>query len=317
MTAILTKNASEERSRKASEVCQRFVKSSVSWSPWPGRSRAVGAGLRTEWAGSLGAEVSSVRGGTELYDWAHPSLAACVALKREVAAWWERTAPVAWPWEHGCRLLPKGEVDAFEGNMTLFGHRLASAARVVQASRDELVGDARKRRGRAFDPSHYPEDLSQAFGLTWGLDVLAVPEQLRDISSSAYAAEQARQAMRVVGAVQMAEESFTAELLRMVTDLGGRLQEPVPGGKRAPVHESTVRKLTDFLGRFSEMLAWGSDDLEEVVTEARGVLSGLGVEDLRRDAGVRADVSARFASVAQHLSTLLPVLTREGVAEAA
>jgi hypothetical protein len=304
--ATMTKDLAEERARKAGEVCNKFVKSTVSWSPWPGRARAVGSGLRDEWARSLGAEAKSVRGGTELYDWSIPCLAACTALKREALAWWQHTAPVAWPWQDGCRLLPKGGVDVFESVMAGFRDRLASLARSVQATREPLVADARLRRGRAFDPADYPADLSLCFGLTWGLDVLAVPEELREVSRSADAAEQARQAMRVVGAVQMAEEGFARQLLEMVTDLGGRLREPAPGTKRPPVLESTVRNLAGFLERFSAVVAWGSDDLEEVVGEARDVLSGLGVDDLRHDAGVRADVSERFGGLARHLAGLLP-----------
>jgi hypothetical protein len=311
----MTKDLAEERARKAGEVCNRFVKSTVSWSPWPGRARAVGNGLRDEWARSLGAEAKSVRGGTELYDWAHPALAACTALKREAAAWWQQAAPVAWPWQDGCRLLPKGAVDDFEGKMQEFKRRLAYRADVVQSYRGALLADAGQRRGRAFDPADYPADLSLCFGLTWGLDVLAVPEELREVSSSAYAAEQARQAMRVVGAVQMAEEGFARELLCMITDLGERLREPPPGGKRAPVLESTVRNLAGFLGRFSAVAAWGADDLEEVVGEARGVLSGLGVDDLRHDAGVRADVSGRFGDLARHLAGLLPAPAGESSPE--
>jgi hypothetical protein len=302
----MAKDLAEERARKAGEVCNRFVKSTVSWSPWPGRARAVGNGLRDEWARSLGAEAKSVRGGTDLYDWSAPYLAVCTALKREAAAWWQQAAPVAWPWQDGCRLLPKGAVDDFQAKMAGYKGRLASLARNVQVNRDDVLADARQRRGRAFDPADYPADLSLSFGLAWGLDVLAVPEELREVSSSAYAAEQARQAMRVVGAVQMAEEGFARELLGMITDLGERCREPAPGAKKAPVLESTVRNLAGFLERFSGVIAWGADDLEEVVGEARGVLSGLGVDDLRHDAGVRADVSERFGDLARHLATLLP-----------
>src|SRR5947209_19876301 len=103
----LTRDAVEERARKAGEVCLRFVKSSVLWSPWPGRVRAIGNGLLEEWAARLEADRRAVRGGTELYDWSAPCLAACTALKREAAAWWQQAAPVAWPYGDGARLLPK------------------------------------------------------------------------------------------------------------------------------------------------------------------------------------------------------------------
>jgi hypothetical protein len=130
-----------------------------------------------------------------------------------------------------------------------------------------------------------------------------VPEELREVSEGAYAAEQARQTMRVLGAVQLAEEAMLKELRGLVAHLSGRLSPP-EDGKRHLLMGSMVENLRDFCSRFGEVVCWGCDDVAEVVEEAGRAIAGLDVKDLRRHEELRGQLAEDLGRVAEKLDAL-------------
>jgi hypothetical protein len=298
---------------KAEEASQNYVQVAVSWQ-WPGSSRAVKGSLREEIVDGLDAQSEAVSASTRMFQWRQPALARVRQLKREVQAYWHGLT-VAWAEEAGARLLPKAKVEEFEARMNAYREQLAGLAAEVQAARAEIIERAKSQRGRAFSEADYPQDLSSLFELSWGYSSLQVSEELKSISATAYAAEKTRQTARLLGAVRMAEEQSVRELHQMAAKLASRLEAadaPLADGEaRLPIFASMVESVKEFVARFSGVVCWGCDDLDEIVQEAGGAVEGVSAEDMKADREVRQQVAERLMSAARKLEAIIPELEAE------
>jgi len=211
-----------------------------------------------------------------------------------VRALWEKsTLPYV---EDGVRLLRKDGVEVFEAKMGEHAKELTRLAVEVQSARAEIIAEARVRRGKAFNLGDYPADLSSLFGLSWSYDVLTVPEALREVGGGAYAAEQARHAARLLGAVQLAEEAMMGELAGLLDRLSGQLAPPV-GNERKPVTTAAVEGLRELCSTFAMSLGWGADDLEDIAQEAGEAIAGVELNELRRNWQRRGEVREKLLAV--------------------
>lgn len=303
----------EADARKAEQAASAYVRLTLAFA-WPGSSRAVKGGLRDEIVDGLEAAAEAVSASTRMWNWRNPALSAARELRAEIVAF-VKGHTIAMPGEPGVRLLPKAKLDRFEKRMQDFVSLLAEAAVEVQADRDAIVDEAKNQRGRAFDANDYPADLAALFGLSWSYGVLTVSEELRNISQTAYAAEQTRQTARLLGAVRMAEEMAVRELHEMAGKLAARLEAldaPLSEGEaRLPISEGMVEALAEFCGRFGNVVKWGCDDLEEIVNEAGGAIAGLDARDLKQDRETRQEVGESLARAAKKLEEIAPELAAQ------
>jgi hypothetical protein len=310
MSKKIDRTALDTEAAKVEEACNAYVKVTLS-SSTAGRSRAVKGELHGRLAETMHAERSAMSATTQLFDSSHPTLKKASALLREAWASFDGST-VRWTEGKGTGLLPKAALEAFEATMADFQGRLALAAREVQEARTEIIAAARERRGLAFSEADYPADLSTLFGISWGYGSLKVPAELKKISKEAYAAEQARQMARVVGAVKLAEENSIRELHRLVSTLAERLEaadRPVERGqKRPPICATMLTAIGEFARHYGQVICWGTDELAEIVEEAGGTVTGITADELKLDAEARASVSAKLALVASQLEYLLPEL---------
>jgi hypothetical protein len=208
--------------------------------------------------------------------------------------------------------LPKAKLAAFEARMTGHLEELRRLAREVQDSREEIIRQAKERRGRAFDEGDYPADLATLFDLSWSYSSLVISDELKAVSATAYAAERTRQTARLLGAVRLAEEQSVRRLHELAGKLSARLEaldrDLAPGESRLPFTADAVGAVGEFCAHFSEVVCWGADDVAEVVAEAGGAVDGVSLEELREDAELRQTVRGKLGEVGARLAALVPAL---------
>ena len=160
----------------------------------------------------------------------------------------------------------------------------------------ELVDQARERLGNLFDAGDYAPNLSDLFGLERDYPSCEPPSYLRSLSPQLYEAECQRMQSRFNDAVQMAEQAFADELSQLVSHLAERLSGDDDGSPKV-FRDSAVTNLTEFFERFQRLNIRSDEQLDQLVEEARGVVGGLGPQDLRDQPAFRQHVANELTRV--------------------
>ena len=130
------------------------------------------------------------------------------------------------------------------------------------------------------------------------------PPYLRQLSPALYREECQRVQVRFDEAVRLAEEAFVEELSRLVSHLTERLSGS--DGKRPKVfRDSAVENLTSFFQRFRELNIGSSEQLDELVVQAQGIVRGVQPQQLRDDGTLRQQIATQLSGVQSVLDGLL------------
>jgi len=109
-----------------------------------------------------------------------------------------------------------------------------------------------------------------------------------------------------------AEDEIGAALRQQAVDLFDHLRESLtPGedGKPKKFHATAVENIRSFMANFADRNMFGDSDLSSIVEQARAVLGGVNVENIRKDGGVRDALAARVGEIKGQLDRLVTVQT--------
>ena len=113
---------------------------------------------------------------------------------------------------------------------------------------------------------------------------------LEHIAPAIYEVAQSRQLASLAAALSLNEEMLLGNLF----DLTGSLLSQINGkgdGTAPRIYEASLDALQTFLARFSEVVLWGADEIEDVVGALADATGGLRIEDLRANLTKRLDLS--------------------------
>jgi len=130
------------------------------------------------------------------------------------------------------------------------------------------------------------------------------PGKLKEVSPELFRNEQAKTQESWKEALDEARGILRAALLQLVTHLAERLEEE--GGTPKVFRETTITKLQDFLADFDVKNEITSDtELQALVKKARGLVTGVSVEELRVTDTVRDKVRSGMEDIGKTLDRLL------------
>jgi hypothetical protein len=95
---------------------------------------------------------------------------------------------------------------------------------------------------------------------------------------------------------------------KLVQHMAERLRDGADG-KPLRFKETTVSNLVEFLENFEFRNVTDDQQLQQIVKQARGLLQGVGADDLRNTGELRTKVQSGMASLAAELDTMV---TRAG-----
>ena len=269
---------------------------------WPGTTKTLSPKQKATAADAFGATGRSISAGKKLIDTSHPAWKACTTVRSQAQKFWTGLT-LPWP-EPGIRLIRRGDVRDFNIRMEELRRELSDAASALDAEFDGLKRQAKERLGVLFDPGDYPASVRNAFLVQWDYPSVEAPSYLRQMCPEIYREEQQRVAARFEEAVRLAEAAFAEELSGLVEHLAERLVGDADG-KPKVFRDSAVENLSEFFERFGRLNVTGSEQLESVVADARGLLSGVDPQRLRDVSSVRQSVQAGLARVQSTLDGLL------------
>lgn len=270
---------------------------------WLGTSKTLSADQKARAAEPFGAVARQLTAAKKLLDTSHPAYRAVTAVRTKIKAVIENhTLPFP---ETGVRLLRQSELARFDAMLERLSSELHEAVAELDSRFEELKADARIRLGELFREEDYPETLVGLFRVEHDYPAIEPPEYLRRISPHVYEAERKRIAARFDEAAQLAEDAFLEEFVKLIDHLTERLGSD--DGKPRVFRDSAVNNLDQFFDRFGRLRSGlsRSGDLDRLVEEARGVLTGNRPQRIRDNQDVRQRMAADLVRVQSQLDGLM------------
>ena len=210
------------------------------------------------------------------------------------------------PFEIGIHLLPVAALETVEHRLREFRTEREALVAAFVAVYPSLCLDAGKRLRGLYNPADYPcpEEVHQQFGFSWRYPSFGVSDQLREISQEVWQQEREKAARRMVEASSEIQVVLRESMTKLVEHMVERLKEGADG-KPLRFKESTVSNLVEFLENFEFRNVTDDQELQAMVKQARGLLQGVDVDDLRSTGELRTKVQQGMTSLANELDALM------------
>lgn len=269
---------------------------------WFGVRKSLSNEQKARAAESFGAEGDYLSAGKKLLDVRHPKFKAVTQIRGRTTRFW-KSMSLPFP-EAGIRLIRRDNIDAVTAQMVSFRDELEQGVAELNEHYDELRSAAREQLGDLYAVSDYPESLKGLFDVAWDFPSTEPPNYLRQLSPELYAQECQRVQARFDEAVQLAEQSFMDELAKLVERLAERLAGNDDGQPKV-FRDSAVTNLTDFFERFRSLNIRSNEQLDQLVSQAQGVVRGVQPQQLRDNDSLRQQVATQLSGVQSVLDGLL------------
>ncbi|MCA8994717.1 MAG: hypothetical protein KDA88_22255, partial [Planctomycetaceae bacterium] len=204
----------------------------------------------------------------------------------------------------GIRLIRQDSITDFDQQIAEFREELDDAVAELNRHYDELQSVARERLGGLFDVSDYPATLIGMFAIEHDFPSVEPPNYLRQLSPELYEQECRRVQSRFDEAVELAEQAFLEELVRLVDHITERLNGDADG-KPKVFRDTAVTNLTEFFERFRALNVRSNEQLDQLVGRAQQVLGGVEAQQLRESGVLRQQIATQLAGVQSSLDGLL------------
>lgn len=210
------------------------------------------------------------------------------------------------PFEVGIHLLPIAALENVEQRLRQFATDREQLVTAFLAAYPSLQEAAQTRLRALYNPADYPqaEDVARQFGFSWQYISFGVPEQLKGISREVFEQEREKAAQRMAEASSEIQLVLRETMAKLVQHMADRLREGADG-KPMRFKETTVSNLVEFLSNFEFRNVTDDTQLQDLVSQARGLLQGVQANDLRTEGSLRARVQQGMSEIAGQLDTML------------
>jgi hypothetical protein len=139
--------------------------------------------------------------------------------------------------------------------------------------------------------------------VSWDFPNVEPPDYLVALSPDLYEQERARVSSRFEEAVQLAEQAFLDEFIRLVSHLAERVTDQE--GESKVFRDSAVGNLRTFFERFRTLNVRSNPQLDELVSEAQRAVRGVVPQELRDSGSLRREVASQLSRVQTSLDSML------------
>ena len=170
-----------------------------------------------------------------------------------------------------------------------------------------LKKKAEQDLGSLYDETQYPASDQAArdlFDFTWQVVEISSPNRkMRSVSQVIFEKEQKKAEQTMITAVAQVEQALAGALSQIVKHLGTQLGSG--GEKKQRIRQESFQKVMDFIESFPQRNIGGSADLAKLVEEAKDLVKGVDVKDVRKDDELRKKLVEGVAKVNATLDTML------------
>lgn len=176
-----------------------------------------------------------------------------------------------------------------------------------------LIEASVEKLGPLFDRSQYidQDEVRERFSIRYKFVSNLIPEEFEKISKKIYEEEKQRIINECSATAHLIQDSLREQFAVLVAALGTKLQNDEETGKPRTFRRGTVDRLKDFVAIFKELNLTGDVELEKLVEQTQGLLSGADVKRIRSDEEFRAELSSSFQTLVSDAEKLITVKTRK------
>jgi hypothetical protein len=171
-----------------------------------------------------------------------------------------------------------------------------------------LIAEQKPRLRGLFNEYEYPtpEQILNLFSLTYSYFTFDAPEALKAISKEIFERETENAKEWWVEAKANANALLTLQAKEVVEHLQKRLAGGGVEGERLKfLRETAVEGLREFFDDFTERNLADNNELAAIVGRGKALLSGVDVDSLRNNLGIREQVQAGLADIKEQLDKLV------------
>ena len=206
----------------------------------------------------------------------------------------------------GVYLIPLDLLE--ELNTILADARLALEPLVTQFCQvyPQCIANDKLHLKDAYNPADYPnvDTVRQTFMIETQYITWDLPSSLGSVSEALIQQEQQRARTKVQTILTDITTNLSTVMQELVTHLVDRLS-PDANGNTKRFHTSTVTNLMEFIGRFNARNLGQSVDLQQIVEQAKGLLSGINPTHIRDDESAAQGLHTGMQHVKRQLDHLL------------
>jgi len=213
---------------------------------------------------------------------------------------------VCLPFEKGVHLCPLPLLGEVDRKLKEFAQKRPALVEAFLAVYPTICAQAPERHRALHDPRDFPsvERVREAFSFSWRYISFGVPDKLREIAPELWDEERNKAAQLMTDAAKEAQQVMRTALAELVQHLAERLQNN-DDGKPARLHKSAVSKLLDFMDTLDFRNVTGDAELKRLADEARGLIQGVSMKDLKSTAALRKQVRTGMQEIAAQLDSMI------------
>lgn len=214
----------------------------------------------------------------------------------------------------GMHLVPFDLVEKVDAKLDELCAERAVRVETFLDAYERLVEEARERLKSQFDIADYPrkDALRQKFYVEREYVTLGVPGKLKAVSAQIFARERAQAEAKWREGAEEIQAALREAMADLVAAMADRLA-PKPDGSKKVITAAGVEKLTNFLDTFAARNITDDAELDTLVQQAREIMAGKSVDELRSNDGLRAEVGKQFAELKESVGTLMRTAPRRRI----
>jgi hypothetical protein len=213
---------------------------------------------------------------------------------------------VCLPFEKGIHLCPLPLLQQVDRQLKAFAEKRPELVEAFLAVYPALCAQAPDRHRALHDPRDFLpiEQVRAAFSFSWRYPSFGVAEKLREIAPEVWDEERNKVAQLMIEAASEAQQVMRAAMAELVQHLADRLQT-ADDGKPVRLHKSAISKLLEFLDTFDFRNVTDDAELKRLADEARVLIQGINIKDLKTTAQLRERVRTGMQEIASQLDWML------------
>jgi Protein of unknown function (DUF3150) len=213
---------------------------------------------------------------------------------------------VCLPFEKGIHLCPLPLLQQVDQKLKEFSEQRPAFVDAFLSVYPVLCAQAPERHRALHDPRDFPsvDRVREAFSFSWRYVSFGVPEKLREVAPEVWDEERSKVAQLMTNAAKEAQQVLRTALSELVQHLADRLQT-TDDGKPVRLHKSAATKLLDFLDTLDFRNVTNDAELKRLADEARSLVGGVNVKDLKSTTELRDRVRSGMQQIATQLDSFL------------
>jgi hypothetical protein len=265
---------------------------------WIGNQRKATDAQKMTAAEAFDADSKYVSLSKKLLDNKDPTYRKLVEIRGKMEALWKGMT-IPYP-EPGIRLMKRSKLAVFGEKMDEYSIELDLAVDEFDRRLPNIIENQRRRLGDLFNEAEYPTSIKGLCKVQWYVMSITTPEYLKTLNPALYQqfVERAKNTLRE--SIMLTEQAFAVELSRMLDHAVERLSGAEDGTPKK-FRNTVITNITDFFDRFTDLNPGSSQQLIQIVADAKRIVDNVDPDELRRNRNLRSTISTKLSPVSAAL----------------